>query len=198
MKTLKRENLLSHMKPGIVYRREALSRFSSNLDRDLSVLVQSNKLKKPGTGLYVRPQHSRFGLLPPSDEALVRAFLKKPFLIYSWSDYNKLGLGLTQLYNEVVIYNHERHEKVQLNGRTFSFQRPHNGFPASLTPEFLLIDLLNNVKYITEDVDALKMTIMKKIDEFNSNLLNRLAILYGKVATRKFILSLFGREHVFT
>ena len=192
MKTLKRDNILSHMKPGIVYRRESLVRFSSNLDRDLNGLVITNRLKKPSTGLYIRPKQSRFGLLPPSDEALVKAFLKRSFLMYSWNDYNTLGFGLTQLYNEVVVYNHERHEKVKLNGRSFSFKRSNNGFPAKLTREFLLVDLLNNAKYLTEDVDGLKSRVVNKLNEFNPNLLQKLSIKYGKIATRKFITSLLG------
>lgn len=190
MKTLKRDNILSHMKPGIVYRRESLARFSSNLDRDLNYLLTTNKLKKLATGLYIRPKHSRFGLLPPSDKALVKAFLKKSFLMYSWNDYNTLGFGLTQLYNEVVVYNHERHEKIKLNGRTFSFKRPNNGFPAKLTREFLLVDLLNNAKYVTEDADGLKSLVKNYLNEFDGNLIKKLAIMYGKIATRKFIASL--------
>lgn len=78
----------------------------------------------------MKPKVSRFGLLPQSDEALVKAFLKKTFLMYSWNDYNKLGL--TQLYNQVVVYNTERHEEVTLGNRKFAFKRPNNGFPAKL------------------------------------------------------------------
>lgn len=97
--------------------------------------------------------------MPPSDEALVKAFLKKKFLMYSWNDYNKLGLGLTQLYNQVVIYNTERHEEVAFGNRRFAFRRPNNGFPSKLTREFLLIDLLNNAKYLTEDVTQQKLKL---------------------------------------
>ena len=103
MKSLKRDNVLSHMKSGVVYRRVGLLSYSSNLDRDLMTLVDQKKLKKPAPGLYYKPKASRFGLLPPSDEALVSAFLKKPFLMYSWNDYNTLGLGLTQLYSKRLI-----------------------------------------------------------------------------------------------
>tara|TARA_Y100000588_G_C14022914_1_gene825087 strand:- start:440 stop:559 length:120 start_codon:yes stop_codon:yes gene_type:complete len=39
------------MKAGLVYRREDLLSFSTNLDRDLNTLVEANKLKKPATGL---------------------------------------------------------------------------------------------------------------------------------------------------
>lgn len=192
MNTLKRNTLYSHMKPGLVYRRESLLLFSSNLDRDLNILVEANKLKKPTNGLYYKPRESRFGLLPPTDEALVKAFLKRPFLIYSWNDYNKLGLGLTQLYNKVVVYNSERHEDKKLGKRFFSFKRPNNGFPAKLTKEFLLVDLLNNAKYLTEDVNQLKFKIEKRLEQFDKNLLIKLAGKYGKVATRKYLQALFG------
>ena len=109
--------------------------------------------------------------MPPSDEALVKAFLKKTFLMYSWNDYNKLGLGLTQLYNQVVIYNTERHEEVAFGNRRFAFRRPNNGFPSKLTREFLLIDLLNNAKYLTEDVTQLESKVKTKLTEFNQSFL---------------------------
>lgn len=192
MSTLNRDNLYSHMKAGSVYRREALLPFSSNLDRDLSKLVAENKLKKPATGLYCKSKNSRFGVLPPTDKALVGTFLKRPFLIYSWNDYNKLGLGLTQLYNKVVVYNSERHEDKKLGNRVFSFKRPNNGFPSKLTKEFLLVDLLNNVKYLTEDVSQLQLKVEKNLDQFDTNRLMKFSAKYGKVATRKFLQTLLG------
>jgi hypothetical protein len=192
MSTLKRDNLYSQMKAGFVYRREDLLSFSSNLDRDLNTLVEANKLKKPATGLYYKPKHSRFGLLPPTDEALVKGFLDKPFLMYSWNDYNKLGLGLTQLYNQVVVYNSERHEDKRLGNRVFSFKRPSNGFPTKLTKEFLLLDLLNNAKYLTEDVSQLQLKVAKNLDQFDKVQLMKLSVKYGKVATRKYLHILLG------
>ncbi len=192
MKTLKRDNVLAHMKSGVVYRRVVLLPYSNNLDRDLNTLVDQKKLKKPAPGLYYKPAPSRFGLLPPSDEALVKAFLKKPFLMYSWNDYNTLGLGLTQLYNKVVIYNTERHEEIMLGNRKFAFKRPNNGFPAELTREFLLVDLLNNATFLTEDVSHLESKIKTKLAEFDQTLLLQLAIQHGKVHTRKLIVALLG------
>ena len=193
MKTLKRDNVLSHMKSGVVYRRVGLLPYSNNLDRDLNTLVNQNKLKRPAPGLYYKPKTSRFGLLPPSDEALVKAFLKKPFLMYSWNDYNTLGLGLTQLYNQVVVYNTERHEEVTLGNRKFAFKRPNNGFPARLTREFLLVDLLNNAKYLTEEINGLESKIKTKLGEFDPTLLLQLAEQHGKVYTRKLIAALLGK-----
>ena len=192
MNTLKRDTLYSHMKPGLVYRRETLLPFSNNLDRDLNALVAENKLKKPANGLYYKPKQSRFGVLPPTDETLIKAFLKRPYLMYSWNDYNKLGLGLTQLYNKVVVYNRERHEDKKLGNRVFSFRRPNNGFPAKLTKEFLLVDLLNNAKYLTEDVSQLQFKVEKNLEQFDKALLMKLAAKYGKVATKKYLQALLG------
>ncbi|MEI6094473.1 MAG: DUF6088 family protein [Gammaproteobacteria bacterium] len=192
MKILKRDNILSHMKSGMVYRRVGLLPYSNNLDRDLSVLVDQNKLKKLAPGLYYKPKTSRFGLLPPSDEVLVKAFLKRPFLMYSWNDYNTLSLGLTQLYNQVVVYNSERHEEIKLGNRRFAFKRPNNGFPVKLTREFLLVDLLNNAKYLTEDVGNLESKIKARLADFNCTLLFELAEKHGKIQTKKLIASLLG------
>lgn len=193
MKTLKRDNILTHMKAGRVYRRGSLSSYSGNLDRDLTTLVGQNKLKKPAPGLYYRPKVSRFGLLPPPDESLVRAFLKKPFLMYSWNDYNMLGLGLTQSYNQVIVYNSERHDEVMFGNRKFAFKRPNNGFPKKLTPEFLLVDLLNNAKYLTEDVSNLESKIKTKLPNYDRALLLQLSEKHGKIHTKK-LLSTFLKE----
>ncbi|MCX7090419.1 MAG: DUF6088 family protein [Legionellales bacterium] len=181
------------MKSGVVYRRVSLLPYSNNLDRDLSILVDQKKLKKSAPGLYYKPKASRFGLLPPSDEVLVKAFLKRPFLMYSWNDYNTLGLGFTQLYNQVVVYNNERHEEIKLGNRKFAFKRPNNGFPTKLSREFLLVDLLNNAKYLTEDVGNLELKIKARLSDFNCTLLLDLAEKYGKIKTKKLIASLLGQ-----
>ena len=173
------------------YKEDLLS-FSSNLDRDLNTLVLGSKLKKPATGLYYKPKQSCFGLLPPTDKSLVKGFLHKPFLIYSWSDYNKLGLGLTQLYNKVVVYNGERHEDKKLGNRIFSFKRPNNGFSTKLTKEFLLVNLLKSAKYLTEDVSQLKLKVAKNLQQFDRSFLRKLSTKYGKVATRKYLQTLIG------
>lgn len=192
MKTLKSHEVLHSMKSGVPYRRQALSQYSGAIDRDLSYLVKEKLLRKVGPGLYVKPKKSRFGLLPPDDKALVSSFLKRDFLMFSRTDYNKLGLGLTQTYNEVIVYNHERHLKTVLAGRPFSFQRPSNGFPRTMTKEFLLVDLLNNLKRLSEDMSHLHEKISLNIKNFDMSKLYSLAEAYGKVSTRKFINQLKG------
>lgn len=59
--------------------------------------------------------------------------------------YNSLGLGATQLYNRKRIYNHKKHEDVKLGNKVYEFRRKPK-FPKILSREYLVVDLLNNLK----------------------------------------------------
>src|SRR6266567_2337017 len=102
------EKLKNGMQPGKVYRRQDLEGLSTAVDRDLKLLVQSGDARKLAGGLYYRPKKNVFGDAPPDREELVRAFLKtEDFLITSNNNFTDLGLGLTQVYNTTVVYNHK-------------------------------------------------------------------------------------------
>ena len=48
-------------------------------------------------------------MLPPKDNDLMSCFLRDDhFLLYSLNQYNSLGVGLTQVYNRVVVLNRKR------------------------------------------------------------------------------------------
>ncbi len=116
--------LKRQLKPGKVYRREDLTRYSNAVDRHLAQLVNEGVLEKVAQGLYYFPKQSVFGAVPPEDDVLVRSFLKDDrFLLTSPNSYNALRLGTTQLYNKRVVYNHKRHGEVDLDGRTFFFHQ---------------------------------------------------------------------------
>lgn len=174
------------MKSGQVYRREELFALSSAVDRDLAKLVRTATIDKIAPGLYYKPRYSRFGKLPPSDKQLVKKFLKSSdFLIVFRSDYNSLEVGLTQLYNQLIVYNHKRHGVFELAGKKFDFRRPAFGFPKKLTDDYLLVDLLNNLKELDEDVQDIKGNIRN----LNVKLLKKASLSakkYGKVNTKKF------------
>lgn len=181
------ENLQSHLKSGHVYRRDMLLDFSTALDRDLRFLVKKGELKKLSNGIYYKPALSDFGVLPPDDTELVRCFLRdNHFLLYSWNQYNSLGLGLTQLYNRVVVLNNKRHGVFKLGNKEFDFRNSNRGFPKKLTPEFLLVDLVNNLNELAEDTFSLKEKIQKSIANFDKEKVFSLAKKYGKVGTKKF------------
>lgn len=187
MNTNSYQKLVSHLKPGRVYRRETLLSFSKAIDRDLITLINEGLLEKVAAGLYYKPATSRFGALPPNDEELAKAFLRDDlFLLYSWNQYNSLGLGLTQLYNCVVVYNHKRHGLFRLGGKTFDFRRPARGFPNKLTVEFLLVDLINNLNELAEDADYVKTRVKDIIHRFDSKKLASNVKQFGKIATKRF------------
>jgi len=123
----KLDNLKTHLRRGQVYRRADLERWSSAVDRHLKELLEDGTLLKLSGGLYHHPKETDFGTVPPTDEVLVKAFLKdNRFLLTSPNAYNALGVGTTQLYNETVVYNHKRHGRFELGGRVFDFRRkPH-------------------------------------------------------------------------
>jgi hypothetical protein len=180
--------LMNNLEMGRVYRRETLMPFTKAVDRDLKSLSRDGTLIKVAPGLYYYPKKSRFGELPPSDFELVNTFLKDdPFLLFSWNDYNSLQLGLSQLYNKMVVYNHKRHEEVLLGNKMFDFRRPHRGFPTELSKEFLLVDLLNNLFEFSDDPEEVKRHFKEKLASFDLDKLTLLSKLYGKIATKKFL-----------
>jgi hypothetical protein len=179
--------LAVELQAGRVYRREDLARLSNAVDRHLTQLVSTGTLKKLAQGLYYAPKQSSFGPLPPTDEQVVRGFLRdNEFLVFSPSSYNTLGLGTTQLYNSTLVYNHKRHGVFKLGNRQFHF-RVKPRFPKKLTPEFLYIDLLNNLDELAEDRDVVLSQARAKLMFFNQSVLLKALGSYGSMATRKLV-----------
>ena len=178
--------LRKHLKPGVVYRREDLARWSTAVDRHIKELVASGELVKLAPGLYSHPKQTAFGKAPADNASVVAAFLKDDrFLITSPNAYNTLGVGATQLYNETVVYNHKRHGHFMLGGRSFEFRR-RPSFPKKITVEFLLVDLVNNLEQLAEDGAALLSRVKEKTRQVNRTALRQIAHEFGKVRTRKF------------
>lgn len=183
----KDEELLNRMEAGKVYRRADLARFSAAVDRHLETLVSASKLQKVSAGLYLRPNQSAFGNLPPDDKSLVRSFLKDDrFLVNSFNNYNQLGLGLTQLYNSQVVYNYKRHGEFELGGKKFLFKRLPK-FPRQLTKEFLLVDMLNNLKNLAEDETVVVENFLTSKDKFDAKKVLAVAKEYGRPRTKKLL-----------
>ena len=96
--------LKKHLRPGQVYRREDLARWSNAVDRHLKQLQGDGTLTKLAGGLYAYPKETAFGKAPAEDDKLVGTFLKdRRFLLASPNAYNSLGVGTTQLYDKTVV-----------------------------------------------------------------------------------------------
>jgi hypothetical protein len=182
----KLEALKKHLRPGQVYRREDLARWSNAVDRHLKQLLDDGTLTKLAGGLYAYPKETVFGKAPAEDDKLVGTFLKdRRFLLASPNAYNSLGVGTTQLYDKTVVYNHKRHGNFSLGGRAFDF-RVKPAFPRTLYPEFLLVDLVNNVDRLAESRNEVLARVKERATSYDVPRLQRAARDYGNVGTRKF------------
>jgi hypothetical protein len=180
------QELKSRLRRGQVYRRQDLAVWSNAVDRHLKQLVSDGTLTKLAGGLYSVPKQTVFGKAPPEDDKLVETFLKDSrFLLASPNAYNSLGVGTTQLYDRTVVYNHKRHGDFVLGGRKFAF-RVKPSFPKTLTKEFLLVDLVNNLDQLAEAKDEVLERVTVRASSLNARRLQRAVRDYGSMRTKKF------------
>lgn len=131
------------LEPGRAYRTRDLLRWGQNPTRLARRLVHEGKLREAARGLYYAPTRSKFGQASPSDEELLRAFLRdEPFVVTGPPRWNALGIGSTAMFAVTLVYNTRRTGEVALDGRRFLFRRVY--FPATPTPEWFVVDLLQH------------------------------------------------------
>lgn len=190
------QEVKKHLHPGRVYRRAELMEWSKSVDRHLKQLLDEEALTKLSGGLYYCPKKTVFGKAPAEERKVVAAFLKDDrFLLTSRNAYNSLGLGTTQLYNEIIVYNHKRHGRFEFGGRVFDFRiTPH--FPKKITNEFLLVDLINNLDRLAEDTADLQIKLKEKVFSFNKKSLMKAAYLYGNLQTKKLFSHIIARDEL--
>jgi hypothetical protein len=187
------KTLRKHLKAGRVYRRADLLHYTTAPDRHLSALVREGFLTKMSQGVYYVPRITDFGVPPPDDKTLVKSFLKDDrFLILSPNMYNMLGIGTTQLYNDRVVYNHKRHGRFELGGLKFRFHRKQD-FPSVLTKDFLLVDLVSNLKTLAEDENTLLQNVKRKAAEMDKDKLSKAVDKYGSIKAKKFFAPLLNK-----
>jgi len=183
-RNLSSETIKKHLSPGLVYRRVDLSGLSTNIDRNLVALVREGALVKIQQGLYSCPKKTDFGTAPADEAALLGSFLKYDrYVVYSYSQFNLLGLGTTQLYNKRVVFNRKRHGEIVLDGRTYHFYRWRE-VPAALSREFLLVELVNHISEIAEDRAGILASIQAKAHEFDMPGLKRSVKRFGTYSTQ--------------
>jgi hypothetical protein len=184
------ELLKKKLRPGAVYRRAELGKWSAAVDRHLQEMIKAGMIEKLSGGLYYVPKQSVFGKAPAEDKELVKAFLKDSrFVVTSANDYNTLGVGTTQLYNTRQVYNFKRHGNFKLGNRSFRFVRkPY--VPEKVTKEFLLVDMVNNLKHLAEDKSAVINKVKEKVEIMDKSKLKYFSEHFGTVGTRKFFDSL--------
>ena len=183
MKSL--EKIKKKLKPRATYRRKDFEHLSSNIDRHLKTLVSENALVKIQNGLYMCPEKTPFGKALPEETQLLKTFLKDDrFVVYDLSQFNSLGLGLTQLHNKRVVFNRKRHGKFQFSGRNYNFYRWREA-PKTLSKEFLYVEFLNHFDKLTEDSEKNEKLFKKQIEKLDQKKLKIFVNKYGKESAKK-------------
>lgn len=150
------------LEPGRVYRTQHFARWDSNPTRLVNRLVRQGHLSRLRQGLYHCPIRSRFGEVPPDDDAVLQAFLDgTPYVVTGPERWNALQLGTTALHAWPLVYNTKVSGEHQLGNRRFRFRRA--AFPADPSPEWFVVDLLRNLDSVGGDLaevaDRLKQRV---------------------------------------
>jgi hypothetical protein len=174
------------LRTGRVYRTSDLEQWSSNPTRLAARLVDEGKLRKLRHGLYYRPKRGRFGEVPPNERELVRSFLgSQEFVLTGPDKWNSLGLGSTGVAATRLVYNRQRTNEVELDGRRFRFRRVR--FPRAVTPEWYVVDLFENAGLAGVDRGELSRNLRRAVDSgtFDPDALLHAASEYGSRATQR-------------
>jgi hypothetical protein len=181
------DNEFNILKPGKAYR---WNNFPPGARHKLYDLIAEGTLRKISRGLYYCPYKTDFGMAPPNDHEVIRAFLRDAsFLLISLNADNVLGIGTTQLYNEQRVYNLKRQGRVTIGKRTFHFIKKR-AFHKTLTPEFLLVDLIDNIDRLAEDRGKVMTKAKRKALSMDEKKLRRMVRSYGGIQARRFFAEL--------
>ncbi len=173
------------LRRGRVYRTRDLARWSANPTRLANQLVQRGLLQRLAHGLYVHPEQSKFGPVPPTDRALLRAFLGGgPFVLTGPAVWNNLGLGATALHAATLVYNTKRSGTFQLGGRTYRLRRV--AFPRHPSREWFVVDLLEHAEEAgvsrQDLVDAVRAALAS--ERLDAERLDAMTSRYGSKAVQ--------------
>lgn len=136
--------------PGTVFRTAALRRWGDNPTRLAQRLEREGRVQRIGHGFLYVPRETKFGLAPPSEEALLDALLDgTPHLVTGPARWNTLGLGSTALHVHPLVYNTKRTGTFTLGGRTFELRRV--AFPREVTAEWFVVDLFRHADSVGLD-----------------------------------------------
>ena len=176
------------LQPGRVYRTEDLRVWTENPSRLVKRLVAEGHLERLQHGLYACRKNSRFGAVPPSDEELMRAFLRDGrFIISGPNQLNTLRLGSTGLTASTLVYNTKRSGMFILNGRRFVLRR--TPFPDTPCLEWYVVDLLDNAAQVGTTRTDLLATLRRALrrGQFDAQRLVEMAAHYSTKATQRLV-----------
>lgn len=169
------------LQAGKVYRTAHLVPWGANPTRLASRLKQEGRLQRLGHGLFYAPTESRFGVVPPSNEALLDAYFDgTPWVETGPPRWNALGLGSTAMFAKTLVYNTKRTGTVKVGKRAFELRRV--GFPVDPSPEWFVIDLLRNVDSVGLDIAEVEPRLAHAVEDgrFSRDTLVEMAARFGR------------------
>jgi hypothetical protein len=176
------------LEPGRVYRTRELAAWSTNAPRLARRLVDEGVLMPLAQGLFAHPRQSRFGPVPPSDEAIMRAFLDGgPFVFTGPERWNALGLGTTAAFALPLVYNTKRSGTFAFGNRRFVLRRV--AFPEHPPAEWFVIDLLEHAEQAAASPAEVAQALANAVarGRFDRERLRELARRYGSRATQALV-----------
>lgn len=179
--------------PGRVYRTRELTQWGANAPRLAQRLVRNGQLVQLAHGLFAAPKRSRFGEVPPTDEALLRAFLDgEPFVFTGPDRWNALGLGTTAVFATPLVYNTKRSGRFTFGGRQFLLRRV--AFPQTPSPEWFVVDLFENAEQAAASREALRDALEAALHtgKFDRDQLASMATRYGSRRTQVLVKGALG------
>ncbi len=177
-----------NLTPGRVYRTADLKRWGANPTRLAEQLVATGKLRKLRHGLYYRPQRSKWGVVPPARDEVLRAVLRDtPFVVTGSGVWNALGLGSTAVFAAPLVYNGKLSGEATIDVFRFVFRRVR--FPLSMNTEWCVIDLIQNREMAGLDVETLRQTLRPAVMDgrFDAVRLQQMAADYGTRETQALV-----------
>jgi len=171
-----------------VYRTKYFARWGKNPARLVQRLVKEARLHELAHGLYCVLGKSRFGAVPPSDDALLRAFLEsEDYVVTGPPAWNTLGLGATAMFAATLVYNRKRSGKFVLGGRTFLLRRV--AFPAHPSREWFAVDLIEHQAMAGVDPEALVVGMQREVraGRLDAAVLGEMAASYATQATQTLV-----------
>lgn len=178
------------LESGRVYRTRDLAAWGLNAPRLAKRLVREGKLLPLAHGLFAHPKRGRFGVVPPSDEELMRAFLGGSPFVFTGSDrWNALGLGTTAAFAAPTVYNTKRSGTFNFGGRRFVLRRI--AFPENPPPEWFVVDLLEHADEVGASRSELSVSLAKAMARgiFSRERLLEMAKRYATKPTQALVAS---------